>query len=55
MAGVADLTIVSVADAVAVTVAVDAGEVTADPVGGVPVAVAELAMDPLLMSACVAL
>ncbi|GAA3026306.1 hypothetical protein GCM10017559_60260 [Streptosporangium longisporum] len=39
--------------AVAVTVAVEASEVTAGPVGGVPVAVAVLTMDPALMSAWV--
>jgi hypothetical protein len=51
--GLADLVRVIAADGVAVTVAVDAGDVTAAPVGGVPDAVAEFATDPLSISACV--
>ncbi|GAA3026292.1 hypothetical protein GCM10017559_60230 [Streptosporangium longisporum] len=39
--------------AMAVTVAVESSEVTAGPVGGVPVAVAVLTMLPALMSAWV--
>jgi hypothetical protein len=51
--GDADFTNVKPADGVADTVAVDAGDVTAAPVGGVPDAVAEFATDPLSISACV--
>jgi hypothetical protein len=38
---------------VVVTVAVEAVELTAGPVGGVPLAVAESLTDPLFKSACV--
>ncbi len=51
--GVADFTIVSAGNSVAVTLAVDGGEVVFGPVGGVPVAVAESLIDPWLRSACV--
>jgi hypothetical protein len=51
--GLADFTRVSAAAGAAVTVAVEAVEVTAAPTGGVPVAVAELLMTPLSMSAWV--
>ena len=42
----ADFTIDNAGDCVAVTVAVDGGDVTDGPVGGVPVAVAESLIDP---------
>ena len=50
----ADLTMLSAGDWVAVTVAVDAADVTAAPVGGVPVTVAEFLIVPVLKSAAVA-
>jgi hypothetical protein len=53
VAGLADFTIVIAGDWVAITVAVDGGEVTAGPVGGVPVAVAESLIEPLFTSAWV--
>jgi hypothetical protein len=52
-AGAADLVIASDGDWVAGTVAVDGGEVTLGPDGGVPDAVAESLIDPLSRSACV--
>ena len=52
--GDADLTIVSDAVGVALTTAVDGGDVTGAPVGGVPLAVAELLIVPALKSAAVA-
>ena len=51
--GLADLATVNAGLCVAVTVAVDGGEVVAGPDGGVPVAVAESLIDPLFRSACV--
>ena len=44
---------VSAGDEVVVTVAVEGVEVTAEPVGGVPLAVAESLTDPLFKSAWV--
>ena len=52
--GDADFTTVSAGAAVAVTVAVDAGEVTVAPAGVFPAAVAESLIDPASTSACVA-
>ncbi len=52
--GLAVLTMVSAGAAVAVTVAVDAGEVTVAPAGVFPAAVAESLIDPASTSACVA-
>jgi hypothetical protein len=52
--GLADLTRVRTGAGAAVTVAVDAGEVTVAPTGVVPETVAELAIEPLSMSAWVA-
>ncbi len=52
-AGVAVLVTVSAGPAVAPTVAVEAFEVTAGPVGGVPVAVAVSTTEPASTSACV--
>ena len=49
-----DLVKVMAGAGVAVTVAGDGGEVTAGPVGGVPLAVALLRIEPASMSACVA-
>jgi hypothetical protein len=54
VAGVADLTTDNDGLCVAVTDAVDAADVTAGPVGGVPEAVAELPIEPALKSAAVA-
>jgi hypothetical protein len=51
--GAADFVNVNAGVAAAVTVAVDAGDVTAAPVGGVPETVAELLIDPLSTSFCV--
>ena len=51
--GVADFTIVNVGVADAVTVALEGGDVTAAPVGGVPVAVAVFVTEPASRSACV--
>ena len=53
VAGVADLTIDSDGAGDAVTTAVDGGLVTAVPVGGVPLTVAELLIVPWLKSAAV--
>src|SRR6266702_5591966 len=53
VAGLAVLTTVSAGDCVTVTIAVDGGEVTGGPVGGVPDAVAVSFTDPLSRSACV--
>ena len=47
------MTIDNAGDCVAVTLAVDGGEVVSGPEGSVPVAVAESLIDPLLRSACV--
>ena len=52
-AGAADFTIDNAGDCVTGTDAVDGGDVTAGPDGGVPVAVAESLIDPLSRSACV--
>lgn len=51
--GVTVFLIDSAGDGVLVTVAVDGSDVTADPVGGVPVATAVLVIEPASMSACV--
>src|SRR6266702_4457109 len=53
VAGLAVLTTVSVGDCVTATIAVDGGETTGGPVGGVPVAVAVSFTLPLSRSACV--
>ena len=53
VAGDADLTTVNDGDCVVVTVAVDGVEVTAGPVCGVPLAVAEFLIVPVLKSAAV--
>ena len=50
---VTDLTTVSAGDWATVTEAVDGLEVIGEPVGGVPVAVAESLTEPLLRSAWV--
>ena len=52
-AGLADFTIDNAGLCVTGTDAVDGGDVTGGPVGGVPVAVAESLIDPLSRSACV--
>jgi hypothetical protein len=52
-AGLADFTIDNAGFCVTGTDAVDGGDVTGGPVGGVPVAVAESLIDPLSRSACV--
>ncbi|MDT4934160.1 MAG: putative transport system ATP-binding protein [Pseudonocardiales bacterium] len=53
VAGLAVLTTVSAGDCATVTIAVDGGEVTGGPVGGVPDAVAVSFTLPLSRSACV--
>jgi hypothetical protein len=50
---VTDFVTLSAGAAVVVTVAVDGGEVTGEPVGGVPETVAASLTDPLSRSACV--
>jgi hypothetical protein len=50
---VTDFVTVIAGAAVVVTVAVEGGEVTGEPVGGVPDVVAESLTDPLSRSACV--